>query len=347
VRAPGATRGARVTVRHTMGARTKSLNHLAGADGGAAGADADASPVPTPKPRHRSLRSLRLCFGRVGSRGRLDHDDDSLPASPQTDGVPTSTPTRVAGSADGHCDDWISDEAGRPQRPAEELDPKAAELYEILGVPPAAATPTQLNGAYDARARDVHPDLYHDQPDATANFQRLSAAYYMLLAVHTGEGGVSLRSSVSSTGDSGGGELRRNAGGRALAVGAVRDEVKAGALAVGAVRGMGKGRVGEALRYADGCRAAAGGGSKAQLRRAVTVRPVYGKAGGTCAAPGGSFQATGSGAGAIRGGLGRVDRCRTSAHAVTKPGPSVMWPCLGMDAKRWSMASTRWHRCLP
>ncbi|OSX70660.1 hypothetical protein BU14_0696s0009 [Porphyra umbilicalis] len=31
------------------------------------------------------------------------------------------------------------------------------------------------------------------------------------------------------------------------------------------------------------------------------------------------------------------------AHAVAKPRPSVMWPCVGMDAKRWRMASTRWH----
>jgi len=43
-----------------MGARTQALNHLAGADGGAAGADAGASPVPTPMRRHRSLRSLRV-----------------------------------------------------------------------------------------------------------------------------------------------------------------------------------------------------------------------------------------------------------------------------------------------
>jgi len=107
-----------------MGARTKALNHLAGADGGAAGADADASPVPTPKPRHRSLRSLRLWFGRVGSRGGLDNDDDSLPAWPLRDGVPPPTPTRVAGSADGQIDDRISDEAGRTNARQRSSTPK-------------------------------------------------------------------------------------------------------------------------------------------------------------------------------------------------------------------------------
>jgi len=130
-----------------MGTRTQSLNHLAGADGGAAGADADASPVTTHMRRHRSMRSLRLLFGRVGSREGLDHDNDSLPASPLPDGVPPSTPTLVAGSADGQSDDRTSDKAGRPRRPAEELNPEAVELYDILGAPPAAATPTPTSHA--------------------------------------------------------------------------------------------------------------------------------------------------------------------------------------------------------
>jgi hypothetical protein len=51
--------------------------------------------------------------------------------------------------------------------------------YDVLGVP-RTATAQEIKMAYFREAKRWHPDLNPDDPEATAKFQRLSAAYEML-----------------------------------------------------------------------------------------------------------------------------------------------------------------------
>ena len=51
--------------------------------------------------------------------------------------------------------------------------------YDVLGVPRTASA-QEIKMAYFREAKKWHPDLNPDNPDATAKFQRLSAAYEML-----------------------------------------------------------------------------------------------------------------------------------------------------------------------
>ena len=51
--------------------------------------------------------------------------------------------------------------------------------YLLLGVSPRA-TPAELLRAYRRRARDLHPDVRPDDPEASRRFQELSAAYEAL-----------------------------------------------------------------------------------------------------------------------------------------------------------------------
>jgi len=53
-----------------------------------------------------------------------------------------------------------------------------ADLYAVLGVNPAAG-PEQIQQAYRARARTLHPDV-NSAPDATARFAQLQRAYEIL-----------------------------------------------------------------------------------------------------------------------------------------------------------------------
>ena len=53
--------------------------------------------------------------------------------------------------------------------------------YLLLGVSPSA-TPAELLQAYRRRARDVHPDVHPDDPEAHRRFTELAAAYEALAA---------------------------------------------------------------------------------------------------------------------------------------------------------------------
>ena len=52
-------------------------------------------------------------------------------------------------------------------------------LYDVLGVPPHA-TPEEIKRAYKSLAGKLHPDKNPDNPEATANFQKLQRAYSVL-----------------------------------------------------------------------------------------------------------------------------------------------------------------------
>jgi len=73
-----ARRSSVAAVRLTMSARTKSLNHRAGADSGAAGANADASLVPTLMWPHRSLR-LKIVAVKVLAAASRSPPERRLP----------------------------------------------------------------------------------------------------------------------------------------------------------------------------------------------------------------------------------------------------------------------------
>ena len=51
--------------------------------------------------------------------------------------------------------------------------------YLLLGVTPQAS-PTELLRAFRRRARDLHPDVRPDDPEAAARFRELTAAYQAL-----------------------------------------------------------------------------------------------------------------------------------------------------------------------
>ena len=53
--------------------------------------------------------------------------------------------------------------------------------YLLLGVSPQAS-PTELLRAFRRRARDLHPDVRPDDPEAAARFRELTAAYQALAA---------------------------------------------------------------------------------------------------------------------------------------------------------------------
>ena len=54
-----------------------------------------------------------------------------------------------------------------------------ADFYDLLGVS-RGATAEELKRAYRRRARDLHPDANHDDPEAEARFKELSRAYETL-----------------------------------------------------------------------------------------------------------------------------------------------------------------------
>ncbi len=53
------------------------------------------------------------------------------------------------------------------------------DLYEILGVP-RGASQADIKAAYRKRAREVHPDVAHDDPDGEHKFKELTFAYEVL-----------------------------------------------------------------------------------------------------------------------------------------------------------------------
>ncbi len=53
-------------------------------------------------------------------------------------------------------------------------------LYDRLGVPPTA-TRAEIKKAYRTRALALHPDKNPDDPNASENFQKLGAAYQVLI----------------------------------------------------------------------------------------------------------------------------------------------------------------------
>jgi len=56
---------------------------------------------------------------------------------------------------------------------------KDTRLYDILGVE-SSATPSSIKKAYYLKAKKCHPDRNPDDPEATANFQKLGEAYHVL-----------------------------------------------------------------------------------------------------------------------------------------------------------------------
>lgn len=59
------------------------------------------------------------------------------------------------------------------------LSAMAADLYELLGVPPTARA-AEIRAAYRALMRDHHPDLHPGDPGAEEMARRLTAAWAVL-----------------------------------------------------------------------------------------------------------------------------------------------------------------------